>query len=462
MQTKSIDSASAQQWAEQEFGHARLGDERLSKRLARIAGCFLEQPERSIPQACGGSWPEMKAAYRFFDNEGVDPQAILGSHYEQTQQRMAAQDLVFVIQDTTGLNFDSHPHTQGLGCIGTTAQGARGLWLHSSLAVSAKKMPLGLVKVETWVRDPKDFGVAKTRHQRKIHAKESHRWLASFAATVELAPRLPTTRLINLADREGDIYELFALAAAHPEVGVLVRARHNRAVLGSGERWDEHLRRLAPAGEIEITVPRRTGQPSRKARLELRYFECELKAPSGKHQVPVRVWVVEAREKNSPVQAPIRWRLVTNQPVVDLAGAVEKIQWYTIRWQIEEFHRVLKSGCQAEQRQLETLDRLLRVLALDLVVASKILALSRCARENPGGDPREVLAEEEVEVLRMYRQEKGKKEPLDLKQAIRTIAGLGGFIGRKGDGDPGAMTLWRGYQELKMMVAGWKLCKKYG
>ena len=195
--------------------------------------------------------------------------------------------------------------------------------------------------------------------------------------------------------------------------------------------------------------------------LEVRCSAVRIKAPKSSKGPDLNLWLIEARQVKGTGQL-IKWRLLTNLPVENLAAAVEKIEWYKVRWQIEEYHRVLKSGCQAQGRQLETEQRLMNALMVDLVVAWRVLELSRASRQEEER-LKDYFTSEEIEVIAVYRKEIGKPAAeLTLRQTVRTVAAMGGFLGRKGDGEPGAMTLWRGLEMLHQLVAGWRLAKRCG
>jgi hypothetical protein len=445
-------------WAEQEFGRAKLGDRRLLQRLKQIAARFAEQPSASIPKSCSG-WAQTKAAYRFFAHPEIRSEALLEPHQERTRERCTAEPLVFVVQDTTGLTYGERA---GLGLVGSGADGVKGLWLHSSMAFTEQGRALGLVRAEHWRRDPAGFGKAARRHERPTAEKESQRWLNSFNDCVKWAQAAPATRWVNVADREADIYELFVTAAPHPEVGVLVRARHNRKTT-EGADLDEVIRTTPLAGRVEVAVPRKPGAFARTAYLEVRYAQVKVKAPTRGQGEGLTLWIVEAREASDKAGA-IYWRLLTNLPVENLEAALEKIKWYRLRWQIEEYHRILKSGCQAQARQLETGDRLIKVLMLDIIVAWRVLELSRAARQSQAEALQAHFCPEEIEVIQKHRAHSSHKEDaiLSLREAVRAVAQMGGFLGRKGDGEPGAMTLWRGLEVLANLVLGWRLAKTCG
>jgi hypothetical protein len=341
------------------------------------------------------------------------------------------------------------------------------MWLHSSLAFTPEGAALGVVAVEWWVREPKDFGKAAHRHQRPIEEKESYRWLKSYQATVQWAQENPGTRFVNISDREGDLYELFALGAQHPETGLLVRARHERKD-ASGARLTELMAREQPAGAIEIEVPRQPGQPARRAKLAVKDISLRLPAPrpSPSAEQPVRLWVVEAQEMLAagPRAKPLCWRLVTNVPVTDFNSAVEKIQWYGQRWSIEEFHRILKSGCGVEDRQLETVERLSKIIMVDVLVAWRVLALTRAARQAESLQAEQYFGPDELAVLKQLQRKKGKvlSPEVTVREVVRLVAQLGGFLARKGDGEPGSMTLWRGLEQLSQLTLGYQLAKLCG
>jgi hypothetical protein len=454
----SIKTYGPERWAEHEFGRAKLGDRRLVQRLKKIVARFAEQPSASIPKSCFG-WAQTKGAYRFFAHPDITSEALLNPHQERTQERCSQAPLVLVVQDTTGLTYGERA---GLGLVGCGADGVQGLWLHSSMAFNEQGRALGLVRAEHWRRDPAGFGKAAKRHERPTAEKESQRWLNSFNDCVQWAQGAPATRWVNVADREADIYELFATAAPRPEVGVLVRARHNRKTT-EGADLDKVIKATPLAGRVEVAVPRKPGVAARTACLEVRYAQVKVKAPARCQREGLTLWIVEAREVSDKSGA-IYWRLLTNLPVETLEAALEKIRWYRLRWQIEEYHRILKSGCQTQARQLETGERLIKVLMLDVIVAWRVLELSRAARQSQAEALEAHFCPEEIEVIKKHRAKSSLKEEatLSLREAVRSVAQMGGFLGRKGDGEPGAMTLWRGLEVLANLVLGWRLAKNCG
>jgi hypothetical protein len=451
-------------WAIAEFAHAQLGDDRRTARLLMIATAFAQQPTAPIPQACGPG-PATQGAYRFFENDDIDPEAIRQAHHQATLQRVGRAPIVLALQDTSSLNYTTHPHTAGLGPIGTRRQNIIGLLLHSTLAVTPSGQPLGLLHSAVRARDPQAVGAAQHRHAKPTAQKESQKWLDSLSACQQVAARCPHTLLVNVADREGDLYDLFAQALApsqDPHVHLLVRSKHNRSLQGADHRLWETVGRGRVAGQLRVRVGRRGEQPARLATLSIRFRQVTLQAPTRKAgQPPLTLWAIEAREPRAPRGAsPIVWRLLTTLPVTNLEEACQRVAWYAQRWQIEVMHKVLKSGCQIEQRQLETAERLERVLAVDLVVAWRLLALCKAAREQPDAAVDAWLTQAEWQALwcHVHQRPVPPKLPPSLRQAVRWIAQLGGFLARKGDGQPGPITLWRGLHRLHDLTSMWQLC----
>ena len=450
-------------WAAHEFARAPLPDPRLVARLITMATDFARPPTASLPQACG-SWAKTKAAYRFFDHDGIAPEDLLAAHVQATVQRAAAHPIVLCVQDTTSLNYSTHPQTKGLGPIGNNRDKTIGLFLHATLALTPAGQPLGLLHARSWVRSTKTFGRSSQERNRTPRTeKESQKWLESFAACQALAGSCPDTTLVNVADREGDLYDLFAAALAPtegPPVQLLVRAQHDRQVAHPQKYLWDCLAAQRVAGHLKIQVPRQGGQPARLAKLSIRYTPVTLRPPCLKEdQPPLTLWAVEARETRPPKGAtPVCWRLLTTRPVASFEAAVEKVRWYAQRWQIEVLHKVLKSGCQVEQRQLETAARLQRVVRVDLIVAWRVLGLCQAGRATPEGPASAWLSVDEWQALTCYMEERSQppRRPPTLQQAVRWLAQLGGFLGRRGDGEPGPTVVWRGLHHLRALTTAWQ------
>ena len=447
----------AASWAEQEFGHVDFPDARLRPRLLELAQAFGEHPTASISAALNGAASQTKAAYRFFHNRQVDLQTLLHPHYEATAGRIREHPLVLVAQDTTSLNYDAHLATRDLGPINTRADGAQGLKLHDSLALTPEGVPLGLIDIQVWARDPQQIGQAKQRKQRPIEEKESQRWLASLRRTAEVQRLCPQTRLVNIADREADIYELFEAAVHRPEgPDLLVRA--SRTTQRQVNEADEHkpLWEALPAqpvlGGCTLRIPARGGRKARRATLQIRCAPIQLRPPKRLSGAAVLgLWAIHAVEIDAPADSEaVEWLLLTTVPTLTLDDALERLGWYAARWNIEVFHRTLKSGCRIEDRRLGDAASLQACLAIDLVVAWRVMHLSKLGRETPE-IPCSVFFEEaewKALVCHQQRSPNPPETPPTLGEAMRMVAKLGGFLGRKGDGHPGATVLWRGLNRL--------------
>ena len=388
---------------------------------------------------------------------------LLASHYEATQQRCCQQQLVLAVQDTTSLNYSTHPATENLGPISTSKDGVIGLMLHDTMAFNDDGTPLGLVAAQIWARDADDFGKKYRRHQLPIEQKESYKWLKSYQAVAELQAKCPHTMFVSVGDREADIYELFDLALGTPNgPQLLIRARHDRIVNEENRPLWDYVQRQAVSGLQEIRVPRQKNRTARVAQLEIRFARVELKPPANKNRLkPLTVWAILAQEINCPddVKQPLEWLLLTTIELTTFEQASIKLSWYTGRWGIEVYHRTLKSGCQIEERQLGSADRIEACLAIDMVVAWRIYYLTKLGREVPDVPCTVFFEDAEWKALLAYKTQQPlvPDHPPTLREATRLLASLGGFLGRKGDGEPGTKSLWLGFQRLDDLTVMWKI-----
>lgn len=460
-------SEAAGHWAEQELGRAEFGDHRLTRRLVAIAADFYARPQASVPQACQ-SRAKTKAAYRFFDHPETTMDNVLQSHYQSSVQRMAQEKIVLAVQDTTTLDYSAHPATERLGPIAFKANGRIGLLVHDTMAFNLEGTPLGLVDVQCWARDFNDIGKKKRRRKLPIAQKESHKWLVSFNRVVEAQRRCPDTTLVSVADREADIYELFELALRQPAAPkLLVRAFQNRLLAeDQGHLWSM-IAQQPVAGIQEVSVPRRGKCPARIACLQVRFAQATLKPPNGKARLPkLPIWALHAKEVGLPDQGePLEWMLLTTAETATFEQALERLRWYTLRWGIEVYHRTLKSGCKIEERQLGHADRIEACLAIDMVVAWRILHLTKLGREVPDVPCSVFFEEAQWKALAVYinRNPIPPQQPPSLRQATHMVASLGGFLGRKCDGEPGTKSLWIGLQRLDDLTEMWKVMNElYG
>ena len=460
-EAKRPERAPAEDWAEEEFGNARLGHERLRHRLLLIARDFYARPQSQIPQACQ-SRARTKAAYRFFQHPETTMEALMEPHREATQHRIGKEKIVLAVQDTTSLNYSTHPATHDLGLIGSKSDGIVGLIVHDTMAFSVEGTPLGLLDVQCWARDGSAFGKKHQRKQRPIEQKESNKWLHSFQRVAQIQQHCPETMLVSVGDREADIYELFHLALENPAgPKLLVRAEQDRLLADGQEHLWSMVEQQPRAGIQELHVPRRGSRPARTAHMEVRFTEITLKPPKGKARYgPLTLWAVLAQEVGAPDQVePLQWMLLTTCPVDSFDGAIEKLGWYTKRWCIEVYHRTLKSGCKIEERQLGSAIRIEACLAVDMVVAWRIYHLTKLGREVPDVACTVFFEKAEWIALTAFitKNPVPPPHPPSLRQATHMVASLGGFLGRKGDGEPGTQSLWLGIQRLDDITATAKI-----
>lgn len=435
-----------QDWAEVEFSRVALGDARLQQRLYMLARTFYNNPQANIPEACG-SKAAIKATYRFFQHPAVSMGTTLAGHYAATTDRIRGHHgVILAAQDTTSLNYHSHPATAGLGHI--DAKGTRGLLVHDTMAFTEEGVPLGLIDVQCWAREEK----------KNRTVSESIKWLKSFEATEQVQKSCPQKLIVSVGDREADFYELFT--RARPDgVQLLIRAKHHRELVGEDTNIWLHMKRSPVAGTLDVQIPARPGHSGRTATLAVHFDKVTLRPPAnlGKQEA-VTLWAILALEKDPPSGIePLEWLLFTTVAVENFEAACERIAWYTKRWGIEIFHRTLKSGCKIEERQLGTGDRLSACLALDMVVAWRVYYLTKQGRETPDVPCNVFFEQEEWQALVAFANKTSAppEEPPTLREAMYMVAKIGGYMGRKNDGPPGATTIWRGLVALGWIKMAW-------
>lgn len=466
-------------WAVAEMAKADLKDKRLNKRLVRILTRFGERPTASIAAACGGH-AEMTAAYHFFDNPKVTWQKVLEPHLAATRERIKQHPVVLLVQDTTEIEV-TRPQQQVVGAGPLDGPTRRGTYAHVLEAFTPDGMPLGFVWIEFLTREDEEQPKTKEekRRERKelpIEEKESFRWLEGLRVAREIAQESPGTTIICVADSEADIYDVFAEPRGERPVHWLIRACQERAVLPEARASGRIIRDRVAATPVlftqEITIRardpktscetrnRRVARKSRKTIVEVRATSMTLRPPGRKGisfpEVPINVVLVS--EVDPPAgEPPVEWILLTTKPIDTLEQVREIIQNYCTRWMIEVQFRTWKSGCRIEERQFETMDRLLPCLAVYLIVAWRVLMLSRLGHSCPDMDCEAVFDPSEWQsVWTVVRHEPLPKEPPKLGVMLRLIAQLGGYVNRPNRPDaPGPQTLWLGMQRMRDLAWGW-------
>ncbi len=436
-----------------EFKKTPIKERRIVNRLINTVETLANSPGESIPKACQCK-AKTKAVYRLLSNKKVNPGAILAGHRGETLKRIKQHEVVLSIQDSTLIDYTSHPKTKGVGPT-SDGNGLIGLFMHTALAVNTNGTSLGILAQKIWSRTHEEIGKGKRRKQLSIEEKESYKWLETMDQSLEGIPK--NTMVVNVCDREADIYEFFHKATSE-EKHLLVRAIHDRRVDHEQKKLYEQVKSSDVLGKCMVQIPRNTelNLPPRNAWLMIQSCKVKLCAPfiKGKSLDNIQLTAILAREI-APQEGvkPIEWLLLTTLEVKTAEEAFEKILWYSYRWRIERFHYILKSGCKIEELQLETGDRLKNAIALYSFLAWRLAWITYLARETPNLPCTLILKDHEWKALCChfcgpYRL---PKKPPSLKKAVLLIAKLGGFLARKHDGDPGVKVLWRGFRELNIM-----------
>lgn len=456
--------ADTELWASRIAGHASLADERLNTRLALLLSAMAAQPSDSLPQACGDS-SQAQAAYRFFANQRISPDDLLQPVADATSDACRGLQTLLAVQDTSSLNYSTLRITQGLGPINDSPN-ARGLHVHSTLAIRPDGVTLGVLDQIYWARSPKEPNAPK-REERPIEEKESYKWLLGIEAAEAVWESLPDDqrpRLIHVMDREGDVHEVMERVTNSPHYAV-IRCAQNRSVAGPIDKAFAASEAAPVFASVAVELPRsQPGQKSaRRVTLQLRKVQLTLRPNTKKHphREPVTWTLIDAREVDpAPDSDPLHWRLWTNLPLTTLDDVLEALRFYMLRWRVEEFHLTLKSGCQIEKLELEDAERLIKAAILYSAVAIRIVALRDLARVEPNTACTAILTQDEWQPL-WLRFSKAKLTaqtvPPTIEQAVRWVGRLGGHLGRKRDGMPGVRTLWRGLRDLSLLAAGFHI-----
>ena len=432
----------------------RLPDLRLHHRSVVILAQKLSRPRDSIPQGAG-SPAAAKAAYRFIENPRVNAPMLWDPIHDYGAKGLKDLELVLSVQDTTALMFPTLEATTGLGTL--SRQKEEALLMHSALGLRPDGHVVGLLHNEVWARPVEEFGKAATRKTRPIDQKESAKWLRGIRRVSELRDRFgPHTQMVHIFDREGDIHEVFQeiLDRGHQAV---IRYSVDRNVDGAYQTTRRTVAARPVLKRLRITVPRKKGQPKRRAKVVLRSAEVTLRPPKNhRGRRPLTLGVVWVHEPRPPKGVePLDWLLWTTLPVKTAPQCNRVVKYYKLRWRIEDFHKVLKGGCKIERTQLKTAARIEVLLALSCAVAVFLLQLTHWARTEPEAPCTLVLSEDQWRVLWECTHRKSAPaglRPPTMREAVLMIGRLGGHLGRKCDGMPGTKTLWLGWRDLQLLV----------
>lgn len=471
-------------WIDQELAGCEFADARLGKRFGVLMEQLSQGIGRTLPLACG-DWAATKAAYRFLDNDRVSEAEILAGHFAATRDRFAAVGSpVLVLHDTTEFSF-TREDAHAVGITHKVAKGHKdqrgrqrmhttcGILMHASLAVTIEGLPLGLAAIKLWTR--KKFkgtnalmgrGIDGGKHSVNttripIEKKESIRWLQNVRrSTTNLgAPE----RCVHVGDRESDIYELFCECASLGSHFVFRTCVDRRS--GDGEATVIEVMEEQPVKAVHrVEVMDAKGRPA-TAVLEMKYHRLQVCPPIGKEKRygNLTLTVIHAQEQGQPKDRdPIDWKLVTDLPVACKAQAIEKLDWYSMRWKIETFHKILKSGCRAEDSKLRTAERLANLIAMMCILSWRVLWLTMTNRVSPELPATLVFTETEIKLMDHLVPNKGGSTKKTVGVYLIKLARLGGFLARKGDGHPGNMVLWRGMARLTDIHLGYGVGRDVG
>ena len=471
-QSRIADAKLPEAWVDREVADCEFKDERLGNRFRSLLEQLSSSPGDSIPLVCQ-DWANTKAAYRFLDNDRVSEAEILGGHFHATRDRAAATDgPILVMHDTTEFTYQR----EDIDAVGKTRiniAGGRpdgrpryytgcGILMHSSLAVTSEGLPLGLTAIKFWSR--KKFKGADALKRRinptrvPIEKKESIRWLDNLKQSTSLLG--DAARCVHIGDRESDIYELFCMAQ---EAGTkfLLRTCVDR-LAGDGEHTiATEMAEVDCKGLHRVEVRDRHGKVS-EAVLELKFRRILVQPPLYKQRryPALELTVLHATERGKPRgRDRIDWKLITNLPVTSRAQAIEKLQWYALRWRIEVFHKILKSGCQAEQSKLRTAERLVNLLATFCILSWRIFWLTMINRSAQKAKASVAFTPLEIDILNRLAPENpsGSARSSTLKSCLTQLARLGGYLNRAGDGPPGNIVMWRGMSRLTDIEIGFMM-----
>ena len=487
------------EWIDEEFGNCHLGDRRLVARLKKIVLRMWQGPSQSLSAACRG-FAEVIACSRFFSNAALTQSQLLAPHRQGSLERVKQHAQVLHIEDTTELDFTTKKKLQGTGRLSFSKQ--RGFLAHNELLVSPERLPLGVWETRIQARQDQQKAEGDKHQNKPIEQKESYRWLEGYRHACEVAQLAPGTQVILCADREADIYEIFAehqnrLTAGEPAASWLIRSKtdrclepfENEQIPPPAEQSSPPAKKskkpakpkiqqrlgLSPVlGTISFPVPakerskkikggrgstRKVSRSKRVVTQEIRAIQVQLRAPyrKGRKLPAVQIWVIQAKEIDPPAgQEPIDWTLITSLEAKDFEQARAVLNLYLCRWEIEVFHRVLKTGCGVEELQLRTSPRIKLAILLYMIVAWRVLYVMHLGRQCPDLPCSVVFEDDEWQSSWVIiKGGSPPQNPPSLNEMVRMVASFGGFLGRKGDGHPGPKTIWIGLSRVQDFAFCW-------
>jgi len=445
------------------FSQSNFCDKRLDKRFLKIIEEFQKNPQAILSHVIQNSH-QCKAAYRFFNNHQISKDKLLKSHHNGLIHFLKSNDgigEILEIQDTTKCDFTDHPKTAGMGKLGSKKDNRKGMECHTSLIVTTDGLALGIGSMDLWSRNEIKGNGQKNIRKIPIEEKESFKWFKAIDGFD--TKNLSNLQRIIIGDREADFYEFTDFICA-TDKKMVIRLRWDRKT-EDGIMIKEALKNTKAMGFTKVKIKSKggikTAREEREIELAVSYSNLTVCAPknidkSTIHNEKLKLTIIHAREVNPENnEEPLEWYLITNVEVNDLDDALKIIRWYSYRWLVEEFHKILKAGIKIEEARLSEKPRLEKLIVFLSVIAVQILWMTRVNRIDPEAPVESILSEDEMEVLLKHAQKKTQKKINTVDDAVRYIANLGGFKGRKSDGNPGLLTLWRGLIKFYDIMDGY-------
>lgn len=422
---------------------SELGDARRAQRVIWIAGARANRASAPLPESLGSA-SEVKAGYRFFENPAIEPEQIIEAHSREAIKRARAAQgkYVLAIQDTMHVEAEIDR------------------WVHSTMLAPIDRVPYGVVGLQVWERATTGGTKKQARKKKPTAEKESNKWLEGIRSCAKLKTELAAGQeLVFVVDRESDVFDAFEEARTQG-VRMVIRASQNRRIVeDETQKLWEYVSSQESAGQLNVAIQRNGERDERVAKCTVRYASATIQPPlirARENLEPIKTTVIHVIEEGTPVDVsnPVEWLLLATVDVADISDALECVKIYTARWLIEMYHRILKSGCKVEERQFETLPNFRRYMAVDVIVAWRLLYLTMRARAEPQAPCTEILAEADWRVLFALANENKPlpKTSPTLADVVVWIAKMGGYLARKSDGPPGVNVIWRGMTNLQQSI----------
>lgn len=447
-----MDFLDIQQWANKQWQNSSLGDMRRNKRAIKLARSLLNKPDASLPQQAE-SWKDLKAAYRFLNSDAISHYKLQKQHWDNVYKAANLDgQITLFIQDETQLDYSTHRSVEDIGPIGNHK--GRGIMVHSTLAVAYdifEPRILGLAYQNAWVRKNISLNKIEKRSDRFKRQTEADNWKNSLQS---IGDPVKNRRWISVGDRGNDIFT-FIRYCKNTSWNYVLRASHDRMISIDGQEKNKLfviMRQLSAQSSKTIYLRGRNGDKARDILLHVSWEKVKVFTPKNgfkkNEREEIEVWCVRCWEHSSD---GLEWILLTNMPITNEKDAWEKIDWYKARWLIEEYHKCLKTGCAIEKRQLKSAPALLGLLGILGIIATKLLEIKYLARQHPIDLAKHHIPSIPLQIISTRFEL--SQENITVQQFWHKVAGLGGFIGRKSDGDPGWQTIWKGWLRLLDMLS---------